>query len=426
MVTTELEGNKRLALSPDGKWVACRHRGKTTTMQYRGPFAKQAVNYECKQDAGWVIGEVEFAAAGRIVVMMQNRENASVDSEMRFIVYDAEQGKQLCAGSTPRLFHPCYSSFSPGGNYMAMMIQSDEGSNFLGFWDLRTGKQAGAIDLEASDGMYGISFSPDGEKVTLLFETPNGAGLQWGRVGTCKLADRAKVHDHALANDQVKITQNGHHLGGKGTLQWLPDGGGWLVLGYLVMDRDTGKIVGEIARPEKNDTGVIERVFRGNDQATDVRGWVGRDLTVIDVPRAATRGGRLQCKGPPGRGHRAGRYRGGGPCRKTTAWRNWPPWRATSRPRGGANWTNSCPSTTPRASARRSSWGWRGSPIRWRLARRSRRELPRAGRGGGCPCAVRGEGIDASSGSVRLRVQAQHWKRRPYSSRLGGSHRLRG
>src|SRR5262249_38160836 len=133
-VPTELEGNKRLALSPDGQWIAMRHKGRPTTMHFRGPD-KQAVNFEGKGDSGWVIGRVEFASAGRIVTMTQNAENASEASEMRYVVYDAGPQQQISTGKTPVQFHPRYSTFSPGGNYMTMVVRTDEGSKFLVFWD---------------------------------------------------------------------------------------------------------------------------------------------------------------------------------------------------------------------------------------------------------------------------------------------------
>jgi Zn-finger nucleic acid-binding protein len=279
VVMAELIVGDMPALSPDGRWLAMRHRTKRNTLHLCGPFVEAPFDVDCKCESGWEVFRVEFASATRVVAMSRYGQNAP-QRGMRFLVYDVAQRREVCTGSTPELYHPRHSAFTPGGGYLATVIKSDEDGNFLVFWDLATGQRAGALDLQTADETCGVSFSPAGDNVSVLFK--NAQPGQWGRVATWNLADRSKLHDHALPGNRVKIFLNHEYLGGKATLQWLPDEAGWLVFGYLVVDRKTGAVVGEVQRKEDP---VIERVFRGNDQATDVGGHVGRDLKVTDVPR---------------------------------------------------------------------------------------------------------------------------------------------
>jgi hypothetical protein len=234
------------------------------------------VNFEVKGDKGWLIDQVEFAGNERIVIMSKNGEGAAGDSEMRFLVYDTAQKKQISTGSTPRQFHPRYATITPGGNFLAMVVSTKGGERYVAFWDLREGKLCGAIPIETEGEPGGLAVSFDGGTIALLLQTGKGGA---GRLVCWSLRDRAKVHDHAVAPGPIDTGDEG----GKKALAWLPDGKGWLLFGHVVYDRDTGAVVGEVRPQPGRQREAAERVFRGGE-VTDFNA-ANRGLGVTPLPR---------------------------------------------------------------------------------------------------------------------------------------------
>jgi len=286
-IVTELEDGKRLAVSPEGKLVASRHRGKPTTMQYRGPTMPKVMNFEVKGEQGWVIDQVEFANDNRIFIGQKLGEGASMDSEMRFLCYEINPRKDV-TGMAPRQFHPRHATFSPGGNYLAMAIpdrSAGDRRHLLAFWDLHTGKPAGSIEVATAGEPLAVAISPDGSAAALLLRT-NPHPREWARLLCWSLSDRRLMHDHPLESNRLRGLDTQLVEGGKQALAWLPDGKGWLVLSYAVIDRDSGAIAGEIT-PRMPLVTTAQRVFRGAE-ATDLKYELNpadRTLGVIDLPK---------------------------------------------------------------------------------------------------------------------------------------------
>jgi hypothetical protein len=278
-VIAEYDVGSKPALSPDGRWLAMAHPTKRGTVYCCGPAAAVPVEFDAKLEPGWEITRVEFAAPGKAVVLTGNHDNGDRRGR-RFLVYDVEQRREVCLGKLPGQaeLEPISVGFSAGGRYLALAVGPQ---GMLAFWDLQTGNEAGALELGTQEQVWGVSFAPSGDRVAVLLRTDQTPA----RVKVWKLADRSLLHDHRLPDARVNVEGPEIRKGGKASLQWLPDETGWLVFGYLVTDRQ-GQIVAELKRDTRFVPGpVVERVFRSNDQVTDVGGLVGRDLTVIDVPR---------------------------------------------------------------------------------------------------------------------------------------------
>jgi hypothetical protein len=163
-------------------------------------------------------------------------------------VRDIRTAKVLSAFRHELEYDPRWVGLSAGRNYLAMEHNCNEGYFFL-LWDLKTGKLAGQLDVQTMKEGFGIcggiTFSPDGKEAALLWQ--QGGGGKLARIQRFDIEKGVKKGMHLLGVE-VRSSDPGFMAGGMKTLQFLPDGSGWLLSGHQVIDRETGKVVHTVGK----------------------------------------------------------------------------------------------------------------------------------------------------------------------------------
>jgi hypothetical protein len=171
-------------------------------------------------------------------------------------------------------FHPTRAGFTPGRNYLVMHEFDDKEGHRLVFRDLRTGKQAGSLQIQEPDNPHGapagLAFSRDGKQFALLWRL-NERPDRWGVLMCWDVATGKKLLEHDLGYLVSSMDLLWPH-GGARSIQWLPDGSGWLLFGHLILRREDGTVIRKIGPEPRNASEVAERIFLTPDRYTHFDG----------------------------------------------------------------------------------------------------------------------------------------------------------
>src|SRR5262249_27765516 len=102
----------------------------------------------------------------------------------------------------------------------------------------------------------------------------------YGKVLVFDAANGKKLAAHDLVD--VSGVDTGSK-GGSESIQWVPDGSGWLLFGSLLLDRQTGKEVGRVGGDKKL---AHLRRFAGPGHRTTLKGGLDATMTLEPVPAA--------------------------------------------------------------------------------------------------------------------------------------------
>jgi hypothetical protein len=270
-------------LSPDGQELAFPVKADRPTVEVRSVQGR-SLRIEADADPSQHVGWVDFAGRDRVITMTQPGQFPLPSAEGRYRVWNTATGKKEVEFSFNLLFSHKWGALSPGRNQL--VLQQTGGGYRLLFWNLRTGEQVGTLEFQRPTDPWGqasgLAFSNDGRYLAMLWrlgEKPN----RWGRLLCWDLTTRQKVHDHEIGY----VTRDIDSLwfkGGKHSLQWMPDGNGWLLFGHLIVRRQDGAIIGRVP-PEPNSLGPMERVFVGRDHITSFTGGLGPKVSVVPLPK---------------------------------------------------------------------------------------------------------------------------------------------
>jgi hypothetical protein len=206
----------------------------------------------------------DFAAKGQLI----SRKGSLWE------VWDIKTGKRISHFEYEIELSNRWIGLSSGRNYLAMEENSNAGYFFL-LWDLKTGKLAGQIRVQTEKEGFGIcggiAFSPDGKEAALLWQ--QGGGGQLARIQRFDIESGVKKGMHRLGKE-VAQSDPGFMAGGMKTLQFLPDGSGWLLSGHQVIDRETGKA-----------THMVGKAFGLIGNTPDRRFVDGRHVTMVEVKK---------------------------------------------------------------------------------------------------------------------------------------------
>ena len=235
-ISGKVSGRDPWVLSADGRYLAC------TSSAGRGNA--EVWSFETGQQTGVLetqstrsLDFLDFAGKDRLVTVQRSTSDLSV------ILWDLAGGATLREFDVPRgsLSTPSLA-ISPGGKYLVVLNEA------LNFYRLSDGDLAGKVPISgsgrASVRRFGsVAFSADGRELAVLVQ-----GGSDGRLLCWDLQQGQLVVDLDLSEEADRYASR-HAAGRDGSLEWMPDGMGWLVDGTGVIDRQTGGIAWEFPRP---------------------------------------------------------------------------------------------------------------------------------------------------------------------------------
>jgi hypothetical protein len=197
-----------------------------------------AVDDEKMKIDGW-----DFAGKGYVLSVKDARVKEKGQKPSRlWQTWDVRTGKPGVSFQHPLEYHVKWISFSPARRYLVMQ---ETGSHYeLLFWDLTSGKLAGKIEMQGPRDQWGqcgsITFSPDGKEAALTWRLHKDGVL--AKIMRFDVEKGTKLGEHKLGKE-VEPSDASFLAGGPQTLQFLPDGRGWLLGGHQVLERETGAVV---------------------------------------------------------------------------------------------------------------------------------------------------------------------------------------
>jgi hypothetical protein len=93
----------------------------------------------------------------------------------------------------------------------------------------------------------------------------------WGRLLCWEVKTGRKLVDHNLGYEPNSIDSL-WFKGGTTCIQWLPDGSGWLLFGHLLVDYETGAVVGKLGSAPGWDGAIVDRRFVDREHYTSIEG----------------------------------------------------------------------------------------------------------------------------------------------------------
>jgi predicted Zn finger-like uncharacterized protein len=269
-------------LSPTGQALAWPTNATRPTVEVRTVADGKTVRIPAAESSGIQLLMADFLARDRLltVTRLMQGPGAAIGT---YRGWDLSSGKVEWEFSFPVLFHPRLVTLSPGRNYLAM--QRSQQGHRLFFWDTRTGSIAGSFEFQGKDDSRGdcagLAFSNDGRQIAMLWRR-NEKPKTWGRLLCWDVATRKKLCDHAVGYLLPQIDSLWSR-GGKRSLQWLPDGSGWLLFDHLVLRRSDGTLAGKLPPEPKNDREIVDRVFLGRDHVSHFTEGASPRLTFLPL-----------------------------------------------------------------------------------------------------------------------------------------------
>jgi hypothetical protein len=229
---------------------------------------------------------VDFAGKDRLLTMCYDGQCPNNEAQTVYQVWDLATGREVARFQIGLVYRGNWASVSPGGRYLVMEKTEIKSYRLLA-WDLTTGQSAGETELQGKNEPWGqnagMVFSPNGRELAVVWRL--GRKDLWGKVMVFDVATGKKVAavplDYTMKHIGLALDVGGTH-----PLQWNPAGDGWLILGHLFMDRNTGAVTGRIGKEPGVFFQVQQRRFVGPDFVTAiVSGKTGKQLTYEAVPK---------------------------------------------------------------------------------------------------------------------------------------------
>jgi hypothetical protein len=245
-----------MALSPDGAYLAVRvnqpfpgRDGPTKVAVWSVATGKQIHKIEIDPNPQVKVGLIDFLGKDQMFVMKHEHDFPDPASKATYQTWDLKTGKVASEFSTNNVYMGKWAGLSPGRRYM---IQEETGTisgYHLLVWDLTTGKRVGDMAFQDRKDTWGqatgFAFSPDGEQVAMLWRLGKRPDC-WGRLLCWDVKTGKKVHDHKIGYSFASIDSVWEDCGTR-TIQWIPDKSGWLLFCHVLIDRESGAVLGKIA-----------------------------------------------------------------------------------------------------------------------------------------------------------------------------------
>jgi|GEM_PF-2574425 len=224
----KLPRGRAFALSPDGKYLALVGVSRRDPPQVWSfeTGAQVPLDLPTKE-----IHAVDFVGPQQLLVWGEGPQYLLVDVAANSVT------KTIPA---PKPSRQRVLAFSPGGRYVA--AASAEGE--LVVHELSTGASVGQVSLPddgySKENCLGIAFSPDGTAVACLMQH-----LKSAVVVVYDITSGSETKRFSVAGNLPLEIDRATSYDAR-ALEWFPDGHGWLLLGCLVMEAESGHVVWEI------------------------------------------------------------------------------------------------------------------------------------------------------------------------------------
>ncbi len=267
-----VQSGNPVELSADGRYLAVKSRDssrRTTVELWSFQTGKVEREIEC-DDPKLILGLFEFLGSDRLVSYTSGFWNKGVRHSLRF--WDVASGNRLHDVEISDSVLEGKTAVSPGGRYYVTMTGSDK----LTFYDSSNGEVAAAVDVKdllyaSAGGFQGMSFSPDGRELALVFVETNSKLLLLD-VASGKLTDTVELAGKSPLAAAYRGT----------TVEWLGERG-WCLFGGTLVDRATRRVVWHLS------LSILDRL---NARRTLDQGWIvsttgaqnRRTLRFIPIP----------------------------------------------------------------------------------------------------------------------------------------------
>jgi hypothetical protein len=274
------------SLSQDGTYLAVKDNDKgTNALDIYSVATGRSVSFQLDQRPDIYVNAFDFVGKDRLFTTKQEGKFPSDDVPVTCQVWDLATGQVLAEYIHPGLFNRRFECFTPGRRYLI----SEEVDTIKGYWlvarEVATGKIVGEFEFQHKTdkwgGGCGMAVSPDGKELALLWRVGERPDT-WGRIRVWDLATKKQVCDHHLGYTPNHLDSLAF-AGGDRSIQWLPDGSGWLVCDHLVVSCKNGMIVNRIPPEPTDTTGMVQHRFLDVNMCSQLEGRHEKKLSLIKL-----------------------------------------------------------------------------------------------------------------------------------------------
>jgi predicted Zn finger-like uncharacterized protein len=280
-------------LSPTGHALAWATKHALPTVEVRMVATGKSVRIQAGEHRMLQLIAADFVSGDRLLTVTRLTHGpATIVGTYR--VWNLASRKSESEFTFPLLPHPRIAALSPGRNYLVLQHSADHRNpnsrenHQLLFWDLRTGQRVGTLNVRGPDdrtgSCAGLAFSDDGKQIAMLWRLDEKPKT-WGRLMCWDMENRRRLCDYSIGYLLPQIDSL-WSAGGKRSIQWLPDGSGWLLFGHLIVRYADGAVVGKVPPEPRSVQQVMERVFLGRDHVSHSTDETMPTLSFLPVPRA--------------------------------------------------------------------------------------------------------------------------------------------
>lgn len=247
------------ALSPTGGFfaVTTKDNKSVEVWSFKTKQKVQTINPDwgpgARSDA---INHLDFTSSGKLLTVRRSQEGRR--SAWLLELWDVNSGDRLAEYREPRavVFE---KAVSPGGRLLAMVTHdSTTGLDpAIEFFDRETLRPVGKINVPHPP--QGMSFSPDGAELATLTHRPGFPPTY--TLASIDLRTKQNKVNHSQSGDLFHKAGNRRNKEPK--MLWLPDRSGWVLLGCMIFDYQSGAARWESPPIESMDW-PVRRPLQGN------------------------------------------------------------------------------------------------------------------------------------------------------------------
>jgi hypothetical protein len=237
-------------LSGDGAYVAARLPGKeqSHTIDVIDTATGESLRkIEAGHEKEWAF-PIGFVGPGKLLTHTREVHFADFSEKTEYKVWDVKTGALVSSLAFDLTYAPAFVCVSPGGKYIVFQIGRTLLGDRLIILELATGKVACDIRLvekgEVGGMSFGMAFSPDGKELAMLWNNVGRKKQGFGKIIVFEAATGKTLASHELA--EMSGVDMGSPRDDFQSIQWVPDGSGWLLYGLVLMDRQAGKELGRL------------------------------------------------------------------------------------------------------------------------------------------------------------------------------------